>query len=174
MWSSASLGEAASGAAGTSIVVADGTWYLFSRHTEPGSCAGYNSSMPPMATQVRASHDRGAHWGAPVTIVAPTPGTRWSCEASDGSATYDPDTQTWRYLFQCRGDGSPWNGCYVERHAKSPLGPFAAPSRDPNPVIASGALWSQICDPGDQCARGPGSAPLVDEGTFDVFDYDGR
>jgi hypothetical protein len=163
MWTSASLGDAS----GTRIVVVDGTWYLFSRHTGTGSCAGY-SSMPPMSIQVRASHDQGGHWGRPVTILAPTPGTPWSCEATDGGVAYDASAQTWRIVFQCRGDGTPWNGCYAERRGKSPLGPFRAPAGDTNPVIASGALWSRICaDPGDRCA---GPSPVVDEGTFDLFE----
>jgi hypothetical protein len=166
MWTSKSLGFAS----GTRVVVVDGTWYLFSRHTGTGNCAGYGPSMPPMSIQVRASHDHGGHWGRPVSILPPTPGTPWSCEATDGGVAYDADTQTWRIVFQCRGDGSPWNGCYAERHDSSPLGPFHAPAGDTNPVIASGALWSRICaEPTDRCARGPGSPPLADEGTFDLF-----
>ena len=61
-------------------------------------------------------------------ILRPTPGTPWSCAATDGDAVYDADAGTWRYLFQCLGDAPGWHGCYAERRAASPLGAFEPPA----------------------------------------------
>jgi hypothetical protein len=171
LWSSPSLGAPAGGAyAGAHVEIADGTWYLFNRRTETQDCPGSGKAM---ATQVRASADQGATWGAPATIVAPTPGTPWACAASDGDAVFDAAGGTWRYLFQCAGAAPGWNGCYAERHDRSPLGPFSAPQPDPNPVIANGQLWAGVCAAsGDRCARGPGQRPVGDEGTFSLLPDD--
>lgn len=174
-WSSTSLGRPEGGAyAGAHIEVVGGTWYLFHRRTHPGSCEGHAPGSQRLGTEVRASVDRGATWGPPATVVAPTPGTPWSCAATDGDAVYDVDSGTWRYLFQCQGAAGGWHGCYVERRAGSPLGEFTAPKPDPNPVITPGQLWGAICDDaGDECARSPGDAAIGDEGTFNVFRWDG-
>jgi len=172
-WTSTSLGLPAGGAySGAHVEVVGGTWYLFNRRTYPDLCEGTNSHR--IGTQVRASTDRGASWGAPVTVIAPTPGTPWSCAATDGDAYYDAESGKWGYLFQCQGAAAGWQGCFVERRAESPLGDFVAPAPDVNPVIAPGMLWDRICDdPGDHCSRAAGQGPIVDEGTFNIFDFDG-
>jgi hypothetical protein len=174
-WTSASLGAPDGSAyAAEHIEVVGNTWYLFNRRIIDQTCGRHGPGFRQMATQVRSSTDRGATWGPPTTIVAPTPGTPWACAATDGDAIYDAESGTWRYLFQCLGEETGWNGCYVERHDRSPIGPFTAPTSDPNPVITPGQLWRPICDDaGDECQRGPGRQPIVDEGTFDIFRFDG-
>jgi hypothetical protein len=175
-WTSTSLGLPGGGAAsGAHVEVVGTTWYLFNRVTYDQGCEGHGPEVRQLGTQVRSSSDRGAHWDAPVMILTPTPGTAWACTATDGDAVYDPATTTWRYLFQCQDASTSWSGCYAERHDPSPLGPFSAPSPDPNPVIRSGDLWSQICgDPGDQCGAAGRGRRIGDEGTFDVFEFDGQ
>jgi hypothetical protein len=153
--------------AGAHLEIVDGHWYVFGRRTEAGACAG-RDGVAPLGTEVRESTDRGRTWSPPVTILAPTPGTAWSCAATDGDADYDPDTHTWRYLFQCLGTAPDWNGCVAERHDASPLGPFSAPAAA-NPVLTSGELWRRICDPGDACARDATRRPVGEEGTFDLM-----
>jgi hypothetical protein len=174
-WTSTSLGRPGGGAyAGSHVEVVGGTWYLFQRQMYPEPCEGQSLDSRRMGTEVRASTDRGATWGPPATVLAPTPGTPWACAATDGDAVYDAATGTWRYLFQCQGAVPVWNGCYAERHAASPGGAFSAPAPDPNPVIASGMLWARICgDPGDECRRAPGERPIIDEGTFNIFGAQG-
>jgi hypothetical protein len=140
-------------------------WYLFNRVERPGTCPG---GEPRVGVQVRESRDRGSTWSAPAIVLDPAPGTAWSCAASDGDAFYDQARGKWLYLFQCKADGGAWNGCYAERPGLSPMGPFAANAE--NPVIRAGELWGAICDAGDGCGQGT----VVDEGTFNVFDYDGR
>jgi hypothetical protein len=168
-WTSASLGMPAGAYEGARVAVVGRTWYLFDRRRLPGSCVA-RAGVQPMGTQVRASHDAGRTWGAPVPAVMPAPGTPWSCAATDGDAVYDRAANRWRYLFPCQGANGGWAGCYTERRGASPLGPFGVPARTTNPVIDSGALWSRICaDPGDRCARAPGAAPIGDEGTFDIL-----
>ena len=131
------LGRAGSAgsAYGAHVEVVGATWYLFNRFTTDQPCPGQGADVRQMGTQVRASNDRGVSWGAPVPILAPTPGTPWSCAATDGDAVYDAGSGTWRYVFQCLGDGGRWQGCYAERRGRSPLGPFSAAAPVPNPVI---------------------------------------
>jgi hypothetical protein len=174
-WTSAELGATggSGGYSGSHIEVVGGTWYLFTRRTTDVPCQG-RQGVNLTGTEVRESADRGVTWSAPVAILIPTPGSAWSCVASDGDAAFDERTTTWHYLFQCRGDQPGWGGCYVSRRGASPLGPFSAPQPDPNPVIGSGALWRRICDPGDTCAHDPGQPAVVDEGTFNLFGHDGE
>jgi hypothetical protein len=147
---------------GAHMEIVGDRWYLFNRSQPPGTCA---SGEPRLGVQVRESLDRGATWSPPVPVIDPAPGTAWSCAATDGDAYYDPGRRTWGYLFQCKPDGGVWNGCYVERHATSPMGPFDAVGA--NPVIRSGQLWHAICDRGDRC----GGQRFGDEGTFNIFDH---
>jgi hypothetical protein len=140
-------------------------WYLFNRVQRPGTCP---SGEQRVGVQVRESRDRGATWSTPAIVLDPAPGTAWSCAATDGDAFYDQARGKWLYLFQCQADGGGWNGCYAERARRSPMGPFAAKAE--NPVIRGGDLWGSICDAGDDC----GQQTVVDEGTFNVFHYDGR
>ena len=167
-WTSTDLGQPAGGAyAGAHIEVVGSTWYLFNRQTGTEECPGRG---PKLGLQVRRSTDRGATWSAPVTILAPTPGTPWACGATDGDAVFDREAGVWRYLFQCRDETGGWSGCYAERRDTSPLGPFEAPAGLQNPVIRPGALWSRICDfPGDRCGLPPGAPPIADEGSFSLI-----
>lgn len=150
---------------GSHMEVQGRRWYLFNRVARPGTCP---SGEPRVGVQVRESRDRGATWSAPALVLDPAPGTAWSCAATDGDAFYDQARDTWLYLFQCKADGGGWNGCYAERAGRSPMGPFATETE--NPVIQSGDLWGAICDKGDDCGQGT----VVDEGTFNIFDHDGR
>lgn len=169
-WTSQGLGSPGQGAYGAHVEVVGGTWYLFNRFTTDQHCAGQGADVRQMGTQVRASTDEGVTWSAPVPILTPTPGTPWACAATDGDAVYDADSQTWRYLFQCLGDGGAWQGCYAERHDASPLGAFEPAASVPNPVITPGQLWDRICDDAaDQCKRAAGQPRIADEGTFNVF-----
>ncbi len=175
-WTSASLDRPGGGGyAGTHVEVVGDTWYLFNRRIYPDACEGHGPDVHRLGTEVRASTDRGASWGPPATVLAPTPGTPWACMATDGDAVYDAETRTWRYLFQCQGATPGWNGCYAERHAKSPLGAFSSPAPGANPVITPGLLWGSICDDaGDECLHAPGQRPIVDEGTFNIFRSDAK
>jgi hypothetical protein len=149
------------GYAGSHIEIAGGRWYLFNRFAQPAPGCPANVAL---GTQVRASGDRGRTWGPPTPAVAPAAGTPWACAATDGDAVYDAAAGTWRYLFQCMGGGGVWAGCYAERRAPDPAGPFAAPAA--NPVIAGGSLWSRICtDPEDTCH----GRTIIDEGTFSLL-----
>jgi hypothetical protein len=169
-WTSTSLGVPGGGTyAGAHVEVQGRKWYLFNRRGDGMACGG-RPSVLSMATQVRASGDRGRTWSRPTDIVAPTPGTPWSCAATDGDAVYDAGTNTWHYLFQCLADSGEWAGCEVERHDVSPVGPFSTPSGLANPVIGSGQLWSQICaSTRARCHRGPGQSSIRDAGTFTMI-----
>jgi hypothetical protein len=173
-WTSAALGQGSVGN-GAVMKIANDRWYLFNRRTYPEVCA---DGFVKMGIQVRESDDRGRSWSPPVTAVAPTAGTEWSCDATDGDVVYDEATQRWRLLFQCQDDSPAdedggWNGCYVERAGADPMGAFSPRPGDANPVIRSGDLWSQICDPGDECADAAGGPGHVhEEGTFDIFRKD--
>ena len=145
---------------GAHMEIVGNHWYLFDRGHTSGTCPDGELRS---GVQVRESTDRGATWSAPVMVIAPAADTPWSCAATDGDAVYDRGV--WRYLFQCKADGGGWNGCYAERRAASPMGPFSGEGVE-NPVIRSGQLWGQICDAGDDC----GGQPVHDEGTFNVFD----
>lgn len=146
-------------------VAADGTWYLFNRSKTPGVYCS-------MGIQVRSSTNRGATWSAPVSMVTPTAGTPWSCIATDGSTYYQAAANKWVLLFQCY-DGTSWKGCLVERSGSSPMGAFTA--NVSNPVISPGQLWNSICTTtADECVSIPGGTGAVhDEGTFDIFNFDG-
>jgi hypothetical protein len=167
-WTSTSLGMPQGGGyAGAQVVIVGDRWYLFNRRTDAGDCAGKGPGAKPMATLVRGSTDGGRTWGPPAAAVQPTPGTPWSCAATDGGAVYDARADVWRVLFQCLGEAPGWYGCYAEREGPDPVGPFTAPA-GMNPVISPGDLWDRICAD-DRC----GAAPVADEGTFDVFSRDG-
>jgi hypothetical protein len=140
-------------------------WYLFNRVHRPGACL---NGEPRMGVQVRESADHGATWSSPAIVLEPTPGSAWSCAATDGDAFYDEARGKWLYLFQCMADGGGWNGCYAERGGSSPMGAFATDVE--NPVIRSGDLWGAICDANDDC----GQRAVFEEGTFNIFDHDGR
>lgn len=64
----------------------------------------------------------------------------------------------------------------LAREGSDPMGPFTIEPPGGNPVIDPGELWGPICDTyEDDCASqsfGPGR--VFDEGTFDIFDYDGE
>jgi hypothetical protein len=175
LWPTPAGGAPEGGAwAGAHVEVVGRTWYLFNRAAQPPGCAGHSADLKKMGTQVRASSDGGRTWSPPTPILAPTPGSAWECAATDGDAAYDGRTGTWRYVFQCLGTGPDWAGCYAERHDPSPLGPFAAPATVRNPVIASGSLWRRICDAAaDRCHRPAGERQVGEEGTFDIFEFDG-
>lgn len=161
---------------GAHIEIVGDHWYLFNRRRYPESCA---NGLAKMGVQVRESTDRGASWSEPVPVIEPAAESEWACAATDGDAFYDAGEERWHYLFQCldastSDDDGDWNGCYLEREGDSPMGRFSAPEGAINPVIRSGDLWRSICDPGDDCARPAGEPPVEDEGTFNIFGFDGR
>jgi hypothetical protein len=75
---------------------------------------------------------------------------------------YDPEGR-FHYLFQCMARDGTWNGCHVEHEGDDPVGVWRG---DGGVAIRGGSLWSLICGPGSRCASG---APVVDEGTFNIF-----
>ena len=144
----------------------DGTWYRFSREWGTGSCG------VSLSTVVRASTDQGASWTDPELVIAPEAGTDWSCYATDGGAYYNETENRWYYLFQCF-DGSAWGGCLITKDGADPRGGgWVAPQT--TAVVSGGDLWSRICDdPSDDCVALSGGRDVHDEGTFDIFHYDG-
>jgi hypothetical protein len=168
-WSTPAFGHPNGVYEGAHVEIVDGTWYLFNRRRAADGCGAHGAGFRRMSTEVRASHDRGATWGPPTTILDTAPGTAWACAATDGDAVYDQEAGAWRYLFQCLGTGPDWQGCYAERRDADPAGAFTPPKPEVNPVIPSGALWTPICDAGDACARPAGERRVADEGTFNLI-----
>ncbi|TLS53910.1 hypothetical protein FE782_00715 [Paenibacillus antri] len=151
----------------------DGTWYHFNRkYVADSACTSLGGVA--LETQVRKSTDKGATWSAPVTIIPHVPGTPYSCAATDGDAYYNVAENKWHYLFQCL-DGTSWKGCALSRSGADPMGPFTIQPAGGNPVVTPGELWDDICDSAsDDCsslAGGPGN--VFDEGTFNIFQFDG-
>ncbi len=154
-------------------VMPDGAWYYFNRIL----IKTYNAGCPNndgLGTQVRKSTDKGATWSAPVTIIAPTAGTAYSCYATDGDAWYNPTENKWHYLFQC-WDGVTSRGCELERSGSDPMGSFTIQPTGGNPTIDPGELWNSICNVStDDCSTLAGGPGKVDgEGTYNIFKYDG-
>lgn len=161
--------------AAAQFIVIGNNWYLFDRHVDWSD--SWKAKGCPQGTktlEVRKSTDSGKTWTAPVDILTNTPPYQ-SCDATDGGVYYQPSTNTWHILYQCLGPNSAWAGCYATRSGSDPMGPFIPDYQ--NPVIKSGSLWSKICNVSmDKCvseSTGP-IKPPVDEGTFDIFQYDGR
>ncbi|MBB6674573.1 hypothetical protein [Cohnella nanjingensis] len=163
--------------AGASVrVMKDGTWYLFNRKAvkDPSIQCGTGDVLE---TQVRKSTDKGVTWSDPVVIVPHKLGTAYSCAATDGGVWYNEKENKWVYLFQCldNSSSSTWNGCVLSREGDDPMGPFTIEPPGGNPVIVSGQLWNAICDDfDDDCSSlSFGPRQVYDEGTFDIFKYDG-
>jgi len=158
---------------GNHIETVGNTWYLFSRKVNWGNKPEYCYNTETMYTEIRKSTDFGKSWSEPVPAVANVPNSPWECAATDGDAYYNPTENRWHYLFQCLGRNNGWSGCYATRDGEDPYGPFT-PALD-NPTITSGEIWSKICnDPTDDCQKLSQGKPLnkvIDEGTFDIFDY---
>lgn len=149
-------------------------WYLFSRkinlRNKPSYCPYINETM---GIEVRKSTDHGRTWSVPVDIITADEKSPWECMATDGDVYYNSLENKWRLLFQCIGRDKVWNGCYAERSGKDPMGKFTQATN--NPVIPSKSLWSKICDTStDDCSiLAGGTNKVFDEGTFDIFDFDG-
>ncbi len=160
---------------GTSMkVMPDGTWYLFSRNTylQPPYCA---NGQPHIGTQVQKSTDHGLTWSSPVQIIVPTSGTAWECDATDGDAYYNAAQNKWYYLAQCLAGNGPWNACEFEQTGADPTAGGLFTPRSTSPVLTNGQLWHQICnEASDDCVRlAGGTGRFGDEGTFDIFQFDG-
>jgi len=170
----ASTGWAYGFGAGAHIEIVGNIWYLFSRKyysqsEKPSYCNNVFSGI-----EVRKSLDGGKTWSQPVEIITPQEGKAWECAATDGDAYYDPVGNKWHYLCQCLSRVGVWNGCHLERAGTEPMGPFT--ETHSNPVIPSRSLWNRICnEQDDDCVKIPGGVNKVfDEGTFDIFHYDGN
>lgn len=159
--------------AGTRMVVVGNAWYLFTRKVnwsdKPSYCS--TSTVITMDTEVRKSTDQGRTWSASVTVVATQAGKPWECAATDGGVYYNSTENKWHYIFQCAARDGIWNGCYLERQGIDPMGAFT--ENVTNPVIHNGDLWSRICTNGTNCAAISSGKRVGDEGTFDIFNYDG-
>ena len=152
--------------AGTRVVVVAGTWYLFGRYD-----TGPTPKCPSgeISINVRASTDFGRHWTSPPHPIA-KPDEVATCIYADGSAFFNPATQTWHYLVQVLDVNA--TGGWMLAHfflANSPT-PFGAWTANPrNPVVRGGDLFNRICaGPGKHCAPG-----MVDEGTPDIVEMAG-
>lgn len=162
--------------AGTHIEVVGDTWYLFSRKYYP---SGYNGcdtppDSPPMGATVRKSLDKGKTWSSEVDVIVPKPGKAWECMAPpDGDTYYDSAENKWHFLFQCLAKTGGWKGCHLEKQGADPMGLFQ--ETHPNPVISGKDIWSKICnEQNDDCVKIAGGINNVwDEGTFDIFKFDG-
>jgi len=160
--------------AGAHVEIVDGIWYLFSRKVnwgdKPNYCPFLNETL---GTEVRKSLDKGKTWSQPINIIVPQEGKPWECAATDGDAYYDVTQNKWHYLFQCLSRNGVWNGCHLEKSGSNPMDLFT--ETHANPVIPARALWGRICDnPSDDCVKIPGGVNRVyDEGTYNIFRYDG-
>lgn len=160
---------------GSSIKIVGTTWYLFNRVVRsdlPGCQTG-----SPLGTQVRRSTDQGQTWSASVAVISPTPNTPWSCAATDGDVYYNSSAGpggTWYYIIQCLEVNGGWNGCAFSRTGADPMGVFTPLPN--NPVIRGHDLWDKICNAStDDCVIQTNNTPrqVFDEGTFEIFRYDG-
>ncbi|MFN8524941.1 MAG: hypothetical protein U0821_17745 [Chloroflexota bacterium] len=162
---------------GAHIAVLDENWYLFGREyvsTDPDlPCGSYPRWR--LGVTVRKSTDRGETWSDPVRAIPPTPGTAWTCEATDGDAFYDGDTDQWHYVFQCVANANVArsDGCHVVRDGRDPLGLFH--ETHANPVISDAAgvgtdLWRLICPPNGGRCLPQGSTRVKSAGTFDIIE----
>jgi len=157
---------------GSHIEVVDGVWYHFGQKIHWGErCGGDKTNLDKQGIEVRVSHNKGLTWGPPVEIISP--GKEWDCMATDGSVYFDRKNKVWHHLFQCLKGVGGWNICYVQHRGVIPSASYQEVYQ--NPVIVSGDLWHRICDSSkDDCSKvvgGPGR--VKDEGTTDIFYYDG-
>jgi len=160
--------------AGAHLEIVNGVWYLFSRKVNWGDKPNYCSFMnETLGTEVRKSLDKGETWSQPVNIIIPQEGKPWECAATDGDAYYDSSRNKWYYLFQCLDRNNPWRGCHLEKDGPDPMGLFK--ENHANPVISAKQLWGKICnESSDDCVKIPGGVNRIfDEGTWDIFHYDG-
>lgn len=160
--------------AGVHVEVVGNVWYLFTRKIDWGNKPSYCQNVnETMHMEVRKSMDEGKIWSDPLDIITNTPNTPWECAATDGDAFYNAAENRWHYLFQCLDRRSAWSGCHATRVGSDPYGAFT-PSPN-NPTIDSGEIWSKICNsPAKDCSSLSQNTPVgkvVDEGTFDIFDY---
>lgn len=169
-WTTANTSSALSNPS-SRIKVVNGVWYLFQREFSGGVCGTSTSAPSKLGIRVYKSTNQGANWTpASALSIAPTAGSDFSCEATDGDAVYDATNNKWRILFQCLNDSGVWQGCYAERAGADPMGPFdytAAQRR--TAVVRPGSLWSKICSNADSVCAGKN---VVDEGTFNIFRKD--
>lgn len=167
-WTTANASQALSNPS-SRIKVVNGNWYLFQREFSGGVCS---ATVAKLGIRVYRSTNQGATWTpASALSIAPTPGSDFSCEATDGDAVYDAENNKWRILYQCLNDAAVWQGCYAERAGADPMGPFDYTSAQrKTAVIRPGALWSKICSTSNNgvCA----GKNVVDEGTFNIFRKD--
>jgi hypothetical protein len=144
---------------GTQIVPMNGIWYLFSR--EYGFAATPAQCQFDFARIVaRSSADRGKTWSSEVVVAEPNQAAG-ECALVDGRAYWDADTGTWHYLSQMLKSDATWGLDHFTLHNPNPMARFIPDAA--NPVVKSGALWSQICGPGKSCPSG-----TVDEGTPEI------
>ncbi len=154
-------------------LVDQGIWYWFYRDIpeapKPSRCAAdYNRTV------MVKSEDQGRTWSNKVIVADPDLSPKGSgCTVLDGSTFQDPKTGDWHLLAQCLSTsdsptGQVWNLCHYSRKAKD--GVFGKFTDDPkNPVIRSGAVFSEICKMADShCPIG-----IADEGTPNIFKKEG-
>ena len=84
-----------------------------------------------------------------------------------GDAYFDADTNTWHYIYQCMDRNIVWNMCHSSHVGDNPLVLFDYDSN--NPIVQGGDLWSQICQPGDDCYDISGGG-VFDEGTPQIIE----
>lgn len=148
---------------GVHIEVMDNNWYLFTRKVNWDDKPVYCGGKETMTTEVRKSTDFGKTWNIPITVVPS------ECAATDGDAYYNSSENRWHYLYQCLGRSGGWSGCHATRDGSDPYGQFVPDSN--NPVINSGEIWSKICDTMTDDCKKISNGDVIDEGTFDIFDF---
>jgi hypothetical protein len=144
---------------GTQIAVVNGVWYLFNRE--------YGFAANPAQCQfdfarivVRSSADRGKTWSSEAVVAGPNQAAG-ECALVDGRAYWDADTGTWHYLAQALKSDATWGIDHFTLNNPNPTQRFTPDAA--NPVVKSGALWSQICGPNKSCPTG-----TRDEGTPEI------
>jgi hypothetical protein len=158
---------------GITLIVKDGTWYIF--HREYIS----NRSGDPTARcevgkariVVQSSTNKGKTWSNKVIVVEPTtptaadPNPVDECLLIDGDAYYDGETNTWHYIYQCLPHIVSWNLCHATHVGSSPMAKFDKGQGDYSLSVKSTSLIKRILG---------SKTTYAEEGTPDIIEKRGE